>query len=541
MDENRKEDMNERARAENDTFDYARDHMPSIKEPGLLLAVLGLSVVGAIIGLQLIVTLGISAHTAILGALVAIVFSRIPLTAMRRFRSIERQNLIQTAVSSATFGAANSLMIPIGVPFAMGMSELIIPMLIGAMFAMFIDASLLYGMFGSRTFPAYGTWPAGIATAEAIQAGDQGGKKAAFLGVGIGTGLLGASLGVPMSAFGVAFIGNVWALSMFGIGLLVSGYSMPLFNININEIYLPHGFMIGAGLVALGQVIMQIRRRDKAAEEEYKPEEHPIGRWLAGGFILYLGVAVFLTIVAGLTTDMGTGMLLLFVVYAAFAAFVHEIIVGIAAMHSGWFPAFAVALITLIGGMLLGFPPVALGILAGYSAATGPAFADMGYDLKTGWILRGKGSNPSVERYGRRQQYIVAMLAFVVAAATVALTHKHFFAQNLFPPVDKVYATTIQAGISSEIGWELAKWVIPGALLQFIGGSKRQLGVLLSTGLLLKFPAAGWAVLAGIALRLIIRKLTNGEKEAEVSAMAGGFIASDALYHFFTGVVVGKK
>ena len=82
-------------------------------------------------------------------------------------------------------------------------------------------------------------------------------------------------------------------------------------------------------------------------------------------------------------------MLIAFVLYAAFAAFVHELIVGLAAMHSGWFPAFAVALITLLIGMLIGFPAPALAMLVGFSAATGPAFADMGYDLKAGFILRG--------------------------------------------------------------------------------------------------------------------------------------------------------
>jgi uncharacterized oligopeptide transporter (OPT) family protein len=89
--------------------------------------------------------------------------------------------------------------------------------------------------------------------------------------------------------------------------------------------------------------------------------------------------------------------------YAAFAAFIHELLVGIAAMHSGWFPAFAVALITLIIGILIGFPPVALGLLVGFSAATGPAFADMGYDLKAGYILRGFGRSPAFELDGRRQ------------------------------------------------------------------------------------------------------------------------------------------
>ena len=64
-------------------------------------------------------------------------------------------------------------------------------------------------------------------------------------------------------------------------------------------------------------------------------------------------------------------MLVAFIVYAAFAAFVHELIVGIAAMHAGWFPAFAVALITLIIGVLIGFPPVALGLLVGFAPRPG--------------------------------------------------------------------------------------------------------------------------------------------------------------------------
>mgnify|MGYP000358662239 CR=1 FL=1 len=57
-------------------------------------------------------------------------------------------------------------------------------------------------------------------------------------------------------------------------------------------------------------------------------------------------------------------------------------IVGLAAMHSGWFPAFAVALITLLVGILIGFPPEALAMLCGFAAATGPAFAIWAIDLK---------------------------------------------------------------------------------------------------------------------------------------------------------------
>ncbi len=120
-------------------------------EPVLLLVSVALSVFGAMIGMQLIVSLGISANTSIIGALIAIVFSRIPLEVTRRFRVLERQNLVQTAISSATFGAANSLMIPIGVPYAMGMPELATPMLIGAVIAMFVDGACCTSCSAARS------------------------------------------------------------------------------------------------------------------------------------------------------------------------------------------------------------------------------------------------------------------------------------------------------------------------------------------------------------------------------------------------------
>ena len=93
------------------------------------------------------------------------------------------------------------------------------------------------------------------------------------------------------------------------------------------------------------------------------------------------------------------------VIFAAVAALVSELIVGVSAMHSGWFPGFATALLFLIIGMMLGFPTLPLAILAGFTAATGPAFSDMGNDLKAGWILRGKGADPELEKEGRKQQY----------------------------------------------------------------------------------------------------------------------------------------
>ena len=77
-------------------------------------------------------------------------------------------------------------------------------------------------------------------------------------------------------------------------------------------------------------------------------------------------------------------------------------------------------------------------------------------------------------------------------------------------------------------------WAIPGAIIQFIGGSKRQMGILLATGLLINNPLAGWAVLAGILIRLGYRHFAKDRERAEtdMTVMAAGFIAGDALWSF---------
>ncbi|MGG2025874.1 OPT/YSL family transporter [Gottfriedia sp. S16(2024)] len=527
---------------------------PSIFEPFALFFNIVTSIIGAIIGMQIITTLGVTPSTSIVGALVAMLVARIPGAMFKKYKSIHRQNLVQTSISSATFGAANSLLIPIGIPFVMGNSKLIVPMLIGAALAMFVDAAILYKIFDSRLFPASETWAPGVATAQSILAGDKGGKRAALLGVGTGIGLIGSYFGISMSAFGTAFIGNIWALSMFGIGLMIRQYSIPWFDFDINQHYIAHGFMIGAGIVALFQVSLLIFGKQKKSNENFQTSKaeksvedtltRPIKearRALGYGFIAYLIIALLIALTGGLITKMSIGMLLGFMLFAAFAAFVHELIVGIAAMHSGWFPAFAVAFITLLFGMLIGFPPVALALLAGFSAATGPAFADMGYDLKTGYILRGNGEDREYELQGRKQQYITGMISFGVALLTVLFTYKGYFAQNLVPPIDAVYVSTIKAGASPEVAKQLLLWAIPGAILQLIGGPGRQLGVLFATGLLILSPNACWAVLLGILIRIVVLKVKGKEAEAPMSILAAGFIAGDALYSFFNSMFKIKK
>jgi uncharacterized oligopeptide transporter (OPT) family protein len=150
----------------------------------------------------LILQLGVTPNTSIIGALVAMILARIPLTLFARYRSVHVQNLAQSNISAATFGAANSLLVPIGVPFLLDRGDLILPMLVGAALAMLLDAYLLYRMFDTKVFPASGTWPPGVAAAEAIKAGDQGGRQGLLLVAGLVIGMVGSWLKIPMSAFG---------------------------------------------------------------------------------------------------------------------------------------------------------------------------------------------------------------------------------------------------------------------------------------------------------------------------------------------------
>lgn len=510
-----------------------------LKEAGTLLVMALLSVVGAIIGVQLITTLGVAPNTSIIGALIAMLLARIPLQMFQRYRSVHTQNLAQTVISSATFGAANCLLMPIAVPYVMGQPQLILPMFCGVAAAMLLDAYLLYRLFDTKVFPAANAWPPGVAAAEAIKAGDRGGKQAWLLVVGVGVGIAGSMLKIPMAAFGTAFIGNIWALSMFGVGLLLRAYAEPVAGFDINAHFIPHGVMVGAGLVALIQVAQVIRSR-RADSAGYTQPDSAVSKALGLGAVGYIAIAAFLALVGGLFSEMSLPMLALFVIYAAFAAFVHELIVGIAAMHSGWFPAFAVALITLIVGILIGFPPLALCILTGFTAATGPAFADMGFDLKAGFILRGYGEDLRQELLGRRIQLFAALIAFLIAIPVVYLSYHSYFLQDLIPPVARVYAKTIEAGAQPGIAWSLLIWAIPGAVVQLIGGTKRQLGVLLATGLLINNALAGWAVLVGIALRVAILRRWGDRGRTPMEIMAAGFIAGDALYNFFSSIFSSK-
>ncbi|UNT00432.1 OPT/YSL family transporter [Streptomyces tubbatahanensis] len=525
---------------------------PRATEPFLLLVLVVLSAVGAVVGIDLVAKLGISANTAVVGALIAMLIGRIPLTMLRRMRSVHRQNLAQSAISAATFAAANALLTSAAVPYVFGRKDLVWPMLAGSFVGLLIDAWVLYRSFGSRLLPAEGPWPPGVAAAETIEAGDKGGKRAAVLAGGTVVGLVGTLFQLPLSAAGVAFLGNIWALLMFGVGLGLREFGPQLFGTDLGAGYVPHGVMVGAGLVALGQAVAVLtRRRNKRASAPApgaavtRPsvsgqgpgptspvvDEAALRRALLRGYGLFTAGAVLLALAGGLLGEMSVPGLVGWVLFAALAALVHELIVGLAAMQSGWFPSFAVTLIFLILGLVIGIPSVPLALLVGYVSATGPAFADMGYDLKAGWLLR-RDHRPwdPWERAGRREQFRAALVGFAVALAVVAVLWQSYFRQGLIPPVAKVYADTVRQGLSDGDALRtMLLWAIPGALIQLLGGTRRQMGVMLATGLLILTPHACVLVLAGLAVRVVYRRLRGDQADSELNLVGAGLIAGSSL------------
>jgi uncharacterized oligopeptide transporter (OPT) family protein len=504
---------------------------PSAFSPKILGLNILLSFVGIVVGLELITRLGVTPNTSIIGALVAIGISCIPVRAFRDFTDVHSQNLVQTSISAATFVAGNCVLIPLGVLWLLNMKELMLSMFLGSAIGTIVSITMVYWLFNTKIFPAENPWPPGIATAETIEAAAKKGKEALnLLYGGIAGGLLNGLFGIPADVIGISWIGNIWALVMFGVGLLVRGYS-PAFGVDINAYYIPHGVMIGAGIVALVQILWVIRK------SESKGGEGRVGLSLGKGFAIYVVGAVLIAMLSGLYAQMSFSYLISWILFAAFGAIFAELLVGLSAMHAGWFPAFAIALIVLVLGMLIGFPSSALALLVGYAASVGPAFADMGYDLKTGWILRGEGKDPEFEREGRRQQYFAELTGAFMALAIAYFAHTFYFAQELFPPVDFVYSATIEAGASLEVAKMLLMWAIPGAIVQAIGGPARQIGVLFATGLLIYNPIAGFAVLAGILFRIIIVHNYGDEGQNWLYIMGAGMIAGSAITSFATSTM----
>ena len=553
----------------NPNKDYTQLHIrasehPKAYAPHILILNIVMSVLGAIIGLELIVRTGVAPNTSIVGALFAIIISRIPIAILKKYQSIHCQNLIQTSISGATFSAANCFLLPIGVPVIMGRMDLMYPMLIGSFLATIIDATILYKTFDSEMFPAEGAWPPGVASAESILAVVQKGKKALLLLAGMGIGIGGKMIGIPTDLLGVSWFGDFAAMAALGVGSIVigiiktNGFIIDIFGTSLPVItdlfgegadlmaqpmfqYMPHGIMIGAGLISLIQCgRMLLKKSDgNSAAGKFSSSMANMKKAL-GGYVAYLIVAVLLAVITGIWSDMSMFQLIIWVIFSAFAAIASELIVGISAMYSGWFPGFATALIFLIVGMLIGFPAIPLGILVAYTSATGPAFSDMAYDLKCGYILRGCGQDQELELEGRKQQYYSEMIGFVVAFVLVAIMAGKYFDQGLFAPVDATFAATIEAGAGAGVAKWLVIWAIPGAIIQLLGGS-RQVGILFATGLLVGSTINGLTILIALVLRYVLVK-RNKENEQTLNILGAGSLAGAALYSFFTATLsLGKK
>ncbi|NLK20353.1 MAG: peptide transporter, partial [Synergistaceae bacterium] len=354
-----------------------RRHVKAL-EPNTLILSLLVSAFAGIICMQIISRIGITPNTSIIGALLAMTLARIPIESMGKFRSLDRQNLVQTMTSAAGFGAANCTLLAVAIFYCYGDHSLIIPMLIGSGIATLIGMHLVYRLFDSELFPATGTWPPGIATAQALIAGDEGGRKGKHLLMGVFLGAVGSSkflfsfpalgiAGLPMAGVGIAFIANVYAMIALAIGLLIRGYfehiapwvspflAMVGFEnvTDLGKTYLPHGVMIGAGTVSLIQAMIIIFRKKKpevtaaTEEEKYTVSHESVKKSLAAHVVLFGLGAVALALIGGIWAEMPMDKLIVWIVWCTFSSIVAPILVGLSAMHSGWFPGFAVSIIFL--------------------------------------------------------------------------------------------------------------------------------------------------------------------------------------------------
>lgn len=501
-------------------------------EPQIFLLGVLLAALSGIICMQIIGRVGVTPNTSLIGAIFAMLLARIPIASMTKFRSLERQNLLQTIVSGAGFAAANCGFIAVGILYGIGKPEYIIPMAIGCMVGSGISVVVVGRLFDSKIFPAKGAWPPGVATASAIQAGDEGGKKGRRLLEGLALGVIGSFLKIPMAGIGIVFIANIFSMAGLGIGLILRGYSTQLFGFDMGATNIAQGIMIGAGGIALIQSLITIfksKKKDDSMDMSITVSDKSTKLTLAGSLGFYAAGALITALVTGIMGDMSGGQLVIWVIWCAFSSTVAMMLVGMAAMHSGWFPAFAITTIFMTLGIFMGFATLPLAVMTGYIGSSGPCFADMGYDLKTGWILRGEGRNKGYELYGRKQQVMIEFAGVMIGILVVMLFGTMFMKEGIIPPISKVFATAATAGADMAILKELAIWAVPGAIIQIIFGNK-MVGVLFATGLLLNNPVYGVAVLISVVVRLIF-----GTEFMEVRD--AGFIAGDGLFGFFSSIV----
>ncbi len=522
------------------------EYHPKLYEPIVLATGLALALFGAIIGMELICRVGINPNTSIIGALIAIAFSTIPVQFARKMRNVHRVNLMQTVISGATFQAGNVFLITIAVPYLLGLTEgaYFYGVILGVLIAGVVDILFANWIFDSPFYPARNPWPPGIATAEAIRAALGRGKRALLLLYGMIFGGALTYLGYPGDVVGITLITQLVAITSFGIGLVLRAYGPTLVGIDFYKIYAPQGIMAGAGIAALIQFLMlyfRVRRTGMRVQPGSAPSATPTlvsaeegMRKLIVALVLFTAGALVAGLVSGVVNMMSPTLFTIWVLYIGFQAWFTTLICALSGMYAGWFPAFATALAALVISLLFGFPPLAAGIGVAYVAATGPGMADLNYDLKTGWILRGEGRDPSFERLGRRWQFYAKVLSLTVALAMIVIFYRAYFAGlNLYPPAARTLAATAKAAADPELARWLLTWAPLGFILQLAGGPERQIGILLATGLMIYNPPAGIAVLVTVAARLALIKALGVERLRDVFYVGGaGAVGGSAIVSF---------
>ena len=499
----------------------------SIREPRVLILGIVLSILSAAICMQIMGQFGTAPNTSLIGAVLVMVVARVPLSAAQKFRNLERQNYVLSIASAAGVAAANCGFVAIAIAFIMGRNDLILPMAVGALIGSMISIFVMGRLFDSKIFPARGAWPMGQATASAIEAGDAGGKKGFELLTGLVVGAVASFFGIPAAGVGIAFIANMGSMAALGVGMILRGHSVRFFGgFDIGESSIAQGVMIGAGIVALVQIIFTIAKGSKksAGAAECSVSDSQSKTTIINSLMLFMVGAVIIAAISGIFSDMGLWQAVLWVAYAGISSVVIMILVGTASMHSGWAPGFAVVTICLTVGLFLRFPPIPLALLVGYIGSVGLPLADTGIGLKTGWLIRGKGRDKTHEKYGRRQQVIIKQVGAVIGIVMAVTFGMMLTRGEIIPPMSIFYAHTVAETVNPALIRELALWAIPGAVLQAIFGNK-SVGLMLATGLLINNPLFGIAVLAAIAVRLKI-----GTKYMEVRGP--GLIAGDGLFGF---------
>lgn len=499
----------------------------SVFEPGVLVLGGGLSVLTAAVCMQIMGQLGMAPNTSLIGAILVMAAARVPLLVFGRFRDVQRQNYVLNIASAAGFAAANAGFMAIATIFVMGRAELFLPMAAAALVGGLVSVFVLGRLFDSRIFPARAAWPQGVAAAGLIEAGNEGGKKSRHLVQGLVVGGIAGFFGLPAASVGIAFIADMWAMGALAVGILLRGFS-PRFGFDIGETNIAQGAMIGAGIIALIQIISTITKGNGGEQIHGVDDKTARGAFIRGA-VLFAAGAALIGIITGILGDMPAGQMAAWVLFAGLGGIICMVLIGTAAMHSGWAPGFAVVAICLTIGMFLGFPPLALAVLVGYLGAVGLPMVDAGMGLKTGWLIRGKGADADFERYGRRQQIFAKYFGVLIGIGMAVVFGAALLRAGNIPPMSIFYGAIIDAGASRDLIGELAIWAVPGAILQAVFGSK-SVGMMIATGLLINNPAFGIGILAALSARLLF-----GTKHMQIRGP--GLIAGDGLFGFLSGAL----